>query len=884
MTKGTPGPGVRLRGVGARLALACALLVGGPLVADAVLPGALRAAWAQAGATVVGIEFEGNKRYSDETLRLSLRTKVGQKYDKALLPEDISALYEFFTNVDYREETTPDGVRIVFVVTENPPVTEVVVLGTEGLSSSEVREAIETSAGRPLADFRVENDKRKVERLYRSKGYHWVQVTARAEPSGTAGEGRRVVFEVLEGPRVDVESITFVGNRGLTKEQLLDLVATRESGFLGLAPSEFVEETLRQDLLTMRNLYRAEGWLDAQVNLELLEFSTDKDEAYLTIRVTEGPAYHVGEVAIGGVRNFPGGEAALRPLVALERGRRRRDEEVRRAIDAVQRAYREEGFYAAVVSPEERIREGQVVDILLRVDEASKVRVRSLAIHGNVVTQDKVLRRNISVAPGEVLNQNEIDKSVRRLRSLAYFDRVAARVEAPEEGEDPNLRDVTFEVDDTAPTGNVRFAVGVSSDIGLTASVAVTKRNFDWRDWPEEFGDVFGGRAFTGAGQTLQLELSPGSDLSRYRLAFTEPWLFDKPILFGWDLFLQQFTRFEYEADRRGINFSLGRRWTFEGRTKDTVLGLTGLTRIENQDIEGLEDDSPPSAYLSEDSLSLVSQRFTLRAEEVDSTLLTTEGWSAEAGVEFGFAGDVRLLRPVAEVKRHWVLWRTDDERPHVLTLGARFAWADPFSASQDADPNLFDEEFVPIYERYLAGGSTTVRGFELGGAGPHGEGDPFLEPRPGERNSERLRRLARVSRSVLENDGDPMGGSVQLVGTAEYTFPLYEDLLRGVFFVDAGMVRDSFSSSHGLDEATVLELQRQLRAGTSEMAALADGLRFDDGPSFFSDLRVSVGFGFRIRIPFFGPTPIALDFGIPIRDQDGDDLQVLSFSIARDF
>lgn len=867
-----------LRGLTSRWLLAAAFALGAPVVAPAIVA----AAYAQAGVQVVGIEFEGNKRYSDETLRLTLRTKVGQKLDRALLPEDISALYQFFDSVDIREEQSPEGVRITFVVTENPPVTEVAILGADGLDEGEVRSVVETAPGRPLADFRLENDKRKVERLYKRRGYHFVQVGARSEP---AGDGRRVVIEVLEGPRVSVDTISFEGAKGLTKEQLLSNVATQESGFLGLSPADYVEETLRQDLLTMRNFYRSEGWLDAQVTLADVEFSADREDADVKIRVVEGAAYTVGDVRIEGVQSYPGGVEGLRLLIALQPGRRKRHDEVLRALSAIERAYREEGFFAAVVTPEERVREsGNVVDLTLRVEESSKVRVRALSIHGNVVTQDKVLRRNISLAPGDVLNQNEIDKSIRRLQSLAYFDRVQARVEPPAEGDDPNQRDVTFEVDDTAPTGQVRFAFGVSSDVGLTASVAVTKRNFDWRDWPERFGDVFAGRAFTGAGQTFRLEIAPGSELSAYRLGFTEPWLFDKPINFSWDLFLRQNRRFEYDSDQRGINFTLGRRWTFEERDRDLVLGLNALSRIENYDLDGLDEDSPPTAFLSEGSNSLISERLTFRAERVDSTLSPTEGWYAEASAEFGFAGDVQLWKPVIEAKRYFLLGRNEDERPHVLSVSGRLGYVDPLGGSVEADPNLFDEEFTPIYERFLAGGGSSVRGFEFGGAGPHGEGDPFLERRPGERNSERLRRLARVSRSVLENSGDPMGGQVQLLTSVEYTFPLYENLLRGVVFVDAGMVRESFSSSHGLDEDTNEQLRRELRDAGGKLAPLADDIDYDDGASFFSDVRVAVGFGLRIRLPFFGPTPIALDFGIPVRDIDGDDTQVVSFSIARDF
>jgi outer membrane protein assembly factor BamA len=137
-----------VRAAASRLALACVLSFAAPLL----VPESPAAAYAQAGETVVEIRFEGNRLYSPETLKLALRTKEGQKLDRALLAEDVAALYEFFATVDPRQDQLAEGVRLVFVVTENPPVTEVVVLGTDGLSASEVRDVVETSAGRPLAE------------------------------------------------------------------------------------------------------------------------------------------------------------------------------------------------------------------------------------------------------------------------------------------------------------------------------------------------------------------------------------------------------------------------------------------------------------------------------------------------------------------------------------------------------------------------------------------------------------------------------------------------------------------------------------------------------------------------------------------------------------
>ena len=860
-----------------RIAAAVALLV---LIAAFAVE-----ALAQAGTRVAGIKFEGNRSLDAEVLRQSLRTKVGSLLDESLLNEDIKMLYQSFAFANVRVDRKQDGdqITLTFIVAEHGQLaSEVRLLGVEELSEADVRTVMDTSRGRPVADFRLENDARRIERLYRLKGYHFVQVT----PSVTDTDaGRVITFTVLEGPHVTVEEIVFKGNDHIPSSKLLDVMATQESGFLGLRSADYVEDTLVKDRASVVNLYRSEGYLDASVQVEQRRFSEDKREVYLTIAVREGPAFTVGDVKITGVVGFPGGEQELRSLLRVEPGRRYRTEDLRRSRDAIQTAYHEEGFFSVDVAIADRPAAG-VVNLTFAVDEQSKVRVRNLSILGNTITQDKVLRREITVYPGEVLNQNEIDKSKRRLQQLGYFTRVNAEVGRPAEGDDPFERDVKFEVDDDAKTGQVRFAVGASSDLGLLASFSVTKRNFDWRDWPERFGDVFAGRAFTGAGQTFQLELSPGTEFSSYRLAFTEPWMFDRPLSFGWDLFLTKFTRFDYDVDRAGLDLTLGRRFTFEGRKLDTVLGISGTTRIEAVEISDLHDDSSPTAWLAEGRNSLISERLAIRIDRVDNTLNPTEGWFGQFTPEVGFAGDIRLVKTELELRRFFVLGKTEDERLHTLQIGGRAGYVTPLSSSVEADPSLFEAEFVPTYERFFAGGTMDyqVRGFEFGGAGPHGEGNPFLARQPGESAGQRNVRLGRTAQSILDNHGDPLGGDIALAGTIQYGFPLYEDVLGGVLFVDAGMMRDSTGSAHGMERSDFEKIRADLLAGGPQQRQLARQLEYDDGGSFWQDVRVSVGFGFRIKIPIFGSTPIALDFGFPIRERDGDDTQVLSFSIARDF
>lgn len=840
------------------------LVVAAVLLTFACLVGT---ALAQAGVRVSAVEFKGNRTLDAEVLRQSIRTKAGQLLDESVLNEDVKTLYELVGTVQVEKKQEGDSVRITFIVTENVLAAEVLVRGASEVSDKDVTAVIDTARGRPVADFRLANDAKKIERLYKMKGHHFVQVTTELSDSPA---GKIVTFNILEGPSVGVRSITFKGNDHMSRDKLVDshVMATQESGLLGLWGTNYVEETLVKDRNSLVALYRYEGYLNVQVRIADVAFSEDREKADITIEINEGVAFKVGTVTILGADGYPGGPEALRQLLRVVPGQRYRVEMVLKSMNAVETAYREEGYFSVDVNFEDKPKPDGTVDLDVKIDEQSKARVRDLILLGNEITQDKVIRRESGIYPGDVLNQNEIRKTENRLRSLGYFTDVRVDVLRPREGDDPNQRDVRIAVDDSAKTGSAKFAVGASSDLGLLGSFTLTKRNFDWRDWPERFSDVLGGRAFTGAGQTFQLELSPGSEFSSYRLAFTEPWMFDKPIEFGWDLFFSKFSRFDYDVNRTGFDVTLGRRFTFPTkRGDDLVLGISGTTRIESFDLSGISDDSAPTAFLAEGRNSLISERFGIRLHRLDNASNPTDGWSAQFTPEIGFAGDVRLAKLHLEARRYFTVAKTEDERKHTLAFGAQLGKATPLGSSVEADPSLFDSEFVPTYERYFAGGQTTIRGFSFGGAGPHGEGSPMLAPRRGETSAQADLRLQRTVKSILENDGDPMGGDVLMLANVEYGFPLYQDVLRGVIFVDSGLVRDSSGSSHGMERREVERLQSRLRAAGRNREAAE--IEFDDGDSFFQDVRVSIGFGLRIKIPGMGQTPIALDFGFPIREQD---------------
>ena len=796
---------------------------------------------AEEGLLVKEVVFTGNTTRQESSLRELVKTKTGELFSDAKLQEDVSNLRAFFDLVTAQTEPVAGGLRVTFtVVEENPVLTSVVFRGFSGLSLETAQAEVWTKQGWPYAEFKVERDVARLEDLLRAKGYYYAEVKAAV---GDYAGGKQVLFSAIEGPKVEIDEIRFVGNQAFDDDKLRDQMFSRESGFLTDAP--YVRRAVDQDLVAVANYLRREGYLDAVVELREVTFSADKEDAYLTIGVSEGQPYVLSSVRIEGGASFPTDRFELESRILVKEGQIRRQEDLYLTEKALRDFYLENAYYDARIDLD-LVDDSQTHTsaLTIRITEGDTAKIRRVDISGNVFTREDVVRRYLTIHPGGPLNSLEVEKSKSRLEATSYFEPGPGGVQARVlDTDSPGVKDVVFRLSE-GRTGSIRFSAGLTSDLGVMGLVEVEKRNFDIGDTPSSFGDVLAGRAFTGGGQRLDLSLSPGTDLSRYRLAFTEPWFLDTYLLYGpsddveespfslgLDVYLTDFTSFAYDEKRTGFSVSTGKSWRSPGRVFDDVFRSRLAFRLENVGIDNLEDDAPPNAF----PLKGVNRvhRLTLGFgwDHVDLPASPGKGFEFDLSWEVAggpLSGEIDYNKVEAGVKSYFTLYTTRDSQRHILTLEGRTGWANAYGDSDD----------VPLFDRFRLGGSSTVRGFAYGEVGPRAKGNPFTEEG---------RQM--IEDSIARGDGDPIGGESMWLLRAEYSFPLYEDILRGVVFSDSGNV----SVGH-----------------------------YDD--DLWRKWRSSLGFGLRIRIPFLGPTPIALDFGWPLRKEKGDRTQVISFSIDRPF
>jgi len=765
------------------------------------------------GKVIKEILIRGNERVTEEAVKAKMRTRAGNPFNSNLVSQDIKTLTQadgFFLKVTVKHAVLPDGkLSLLFRVKEKSFVEKILCVGVVQEDLKEVKKEIRTVGKKFINRTEINLKARRLEAWYQKKGYHHVQVRP-ATRSGPRG-GMIVVLLVDEGPRVKVGRIVFRGNRSIGDGDLLGQMETKQSGFL--SSGIYDRDVVEADCIRLQEYYRRRGFKDAEVDLlDVLE-SEDYTEVTLVIWVEEGDAYIVESIEVEGNDLFTDVEL----LTGMEQkvGDRYDGFTIARDSEALLRRYREQAYLDIQLRDRGPklvyLLDSPGIKLVYRVNEGHRIRCGQIKLIGNKITQDKVILRALSIAPGDYLDIREVERSINRLIGLGYFE-PGVGVAMPEfkETGSRNVKDIVLKFKE-GNTGRLHLGVGVGSDSGLSGIFSLTKENFDIADLPTSFWNMFNGRAWSGGGQTLVFSAAPGTRISNFQIRFREPRVMNTPWIFDASVYKSR-RRFDtYYSDRTGARLNIGRHLDRDLGIRDRFSTNTAF-RYEVVDFENSEDDVditvPPPALREERILRIHSIEQTLRYASWDDPLFTTRGFEVILRVipAGGFLGGTEnFLKTSASFDVGIPIYTSEERTIHVLGLRGQFGWCEEFG----------DSDFVPLVERFFVGGIDTLRGFDFQGVGPR------------------------------DRNGDVTGGQAMWATSVEYRFPIYQNTLRGLFFWDAGTV----------------------------------GERITD-PSF-RDVRMSVGFGFRIIIPILGNRPIAFDFGIPIKKKTADERRFFSFTIS---
>lgn len=827
-------------GLGSLRAMSLAAAIG--LASAALAPSALAQSSAIEDETladrpIARVVFTGLSRVTEREVLNNTRVAAGQPFEAAAVRNDVATLYRLgqFDTVDALVRLLPDGtVELTYSLVEQPIVRDLQVVGNKVVSDQELRKTIPLYAGGPRDDFLLEQAVSRIKDLYRKRGNYLAEVTVdetRLKDTGI------LILRVVEGPRVKVKEIEFVGNESFTASELGGEVRTRTAVPL-FVKGELDEELLIDDVAALDRFYKDRGFIDVRVDRRI-EVSPDSKEAKVVFVVGEGRRYRLRSVAVEG-RGVEGprplavfDERQIRDLLAIQPGDIYSRLKLDKSIASVRDGYRLLGHVDVEITDRAvRVGEEPEVDLVLSVREGRRTIAGLVNIQGNFLTKDKVVRRLVRIQPGRTLDGRELENARRRVQASQLFNDVRVTVQRPRDDEqdaleltdpfgktasgatggpdDPvvaeervervrsDVRDILVEVKERN-TGSVNFGVGLGTDSGVFGEFSVSQRNFDIADTPETLDELISGRAFRGAGQQFRMSIAPGNEVTNFSLDFVEPHLLET----DYSLRLSPFYRIrlyeDYDENRVSLPISLSRRlgdfWS--------VSLNTAFTSVELSDFD---PDTPIEVFEDRGPTTLASLGFSVRRTDVDRQFRPSRGSSAEfSATQFVSFDDVD---PFTVLRAGYTQFFTVAED----FLGRRST----LRLSTDVGYIVGDE--APVYERFYLGGRT-FRGFDFRTISPKSRAN--LDPT-----------------TPLSND--PVGGTWLFSLGLQYEQPVFQNSFTMVGFIDSGTVTDEI----GLDQ-----------------------------------YRVSAGLGIRLYLPQFGPAPLAFDFAFPIVKEDTDETQVFSFS-----
>jgi outer membrane protein insertion porin family len=657
------------------------------------------------------LTVEGNRRVQEAVILGRIKITLGGPFNTSQLSEDVRSVFAlgFFDDVQVKVEDFEGGVKITFVVAERPFVRDVDFVGNKKASTTELQDKIDLKLGNVYNPVDVQRARERMKDFYEDEGYFEVQITPDIEKF--ADGDVKVIFTINEGRQMKIERIAIHGNKGVTDNQIKEAMATQERQYYILRGT-VQRQRLEDDIERILGLYNDHGYLHARV--ESHDVAVDREKARVTINVTvvEGAQHHVSSVTLSGVTLMP--ETELLRNIKLKAGEVFSRGKLRESVKALEELYSNVGRASAEINPRIDQLPNNRIAVTFDVNEGPTVYVERINIAGNVRSQDKILRREFQMAEGDIFTLRKLQRSRQRLVNLGYFEKVEVTT-AP--GSDKTKILVNVDVTER-PTGVFSIGGGYSSQDSLLGTIDLSQNNFLGRGWQ------------------ASIRLRVGAETQQGIISFTEPWLFDRPLAAGFDLFntRRQFSEYDYDqlggALRLSHPFEEYWRWNALYRlSRDEISNIASTASKELQDESGASVTSLIQGSVSRDSR--------------DNFQAPSRGGTVSVVLDFaGLGGDSKFAKALGSVAHFQPIWLG-----HILSGRIEGAYGVGWG-----------NEDLPLFERFYLGGSNSIRSYK--------------------------------SREISPKDetGERIGGTTSVLGNIEYIIPLPFNVRAALFF-DVGNV-----------------------------------------------------------------------------------------------
>jgi outer membrane protein insertion porin family len=505
--------------------------------------------WAQSD-VISEIDVSGNRRIPSETVKARIFTHPGDIYDPAALERDFNSLWNtgYFEDIQFSREQTPKGWRLIIHVKEKPTIREIHYVGLSSISESDVLDRFkEAKVGLSVESqydpTKVKKAEVTIKGLLAEHGRQFA--TIRTEKQDIPPAAVVITFVVKEGPKVKVGKITFEGNKNVKTRVLR--YAMKNLRPIGIPHSIFLEDIfartydatkLDEDVERVRNEYQNRGYFKANVaqpatqihdtghkgsHLPLLQSGAGK-AVDITMTIEEGERYNLGGITFKNNKAVTNVKA-LRALFPIRDGDIFSREKIAKGLENLRKAYGEQGFINFTSIPDTRFDdEKKLIYLDVDVDEGKQFYVRRIEFQGNTTTRDKVIRRELALEEGSIYNSHLWELSLLRLNQLGYFDQLKP--------DDPDTTNRTLDEKDGLVDLTLKVKEKGKNSIGLNGGVSGLEGAF--------VGINYATNNFLGLGETLSVQANVGNLAKSIRFGFTQPYMFDRPLQFGFNVYYQQ--------------------------------------------------------------------------------------------------------------------------------------------------------------------------------------------------------------------------------------------------------------------------------------------------------------------------------------------------------
>jgi outer membrane protein insertion porin family len=664
------------------------------------------------GQIVERFEAVGNASVASDTIRVYLGIVPGEAYVPDAIQRNFANLWQTGLFDDIRVEVepgdTPSGVVVKAIVRERPRIGSVEFRGNKELNQSKINEALEREkidlhVGSTIEQTLVKRAAEAVKRAYTEGGFEGVSVDTITEDLGESGE-KKIVFVINEGVKAKIAQIDFVGNRrfsdGKLRSQMKEI---KKHNLITWVRKKnlYIPSKLDEDLERVKNFYQDYGYQD--VSFGDPQVVTQGKRVKVTIPVKEGEIHTFGDVSVEGNTVFTNEQ--IIGNWPLKKGQTLARKPIANRVDAFGEAYRMRGYIYAYVDPEYTERGDNVVDVKLRVFEGDQFRLGRLEFTGNTTTKDKVLRREIFLEEGQIMDMETFKQSIYKLGQLGYYK----VTDNPDFKVNPDSKTVDITVKGIEEGKNdIQFGGGYSEGGGFFVQAQFATRNF------------------LGEGENLSLGYQRGRRTNFFSISYADPWFLDTPNSLGVSVYNRETilpASFGYEQRGKGGTVAYGYRL----HRFDSLSMLYGYERsrsvYQTQEIPDPQGNLPMPLI---SDLSFITSTIvpSYRYDSRDNPFDTTRGGRFSLALAYAggpLGGSVDMFKPTIGATKFFHLSRKSSFSANA-EAGYIFSFRDDCAHTYNELSTDVPDLCVPTSDRFLVGGEFSVRGFQYGTLGPYEE------------------------------------------------------------------------------------------------------------------------------------------------------------------